>query len=193
MARRVKTLERSLSEFRFSKRDSLLDEIFKDEQPNTLDVRISALEERINASDTFYRVNSQKLTFLEKQFKSQHQTATTIISDIENSSKRIEETISQLKDPSRDIIRDKISLYFQLNNTYILSSLLNRKKKLATYEKSFTENFLKIDQLFNDIQNEIENNPKDKDAIKQSLKEIIEIQNVQIAQAQKLFPRNNST
>ena len=62
MSKRRSRIEHSHSQISIISKDLLFNEIAGENEHDTIDVRIQALEERITACDTFYKISTQKLT-----------------------------------------------------------------------------------------------------------------------------------
>lgn len=157
--------------------------IFKDSMPNVpaqdLDTRIRNLEMRINICDDNFLLSSQKFSGYDKQFKNQLMVANQLLQEIEVNKIKFQQNFEGIHDQPNREIKDKVSLYFHVNENKIISSLLNKKKQLKQTNRNFQINDENINKLYKGLI--AYSQKKNRESIVPLLQQLVQLQNAQIA------------
>ena len=103
--------------------------------------RVNALEERLNACDSIYRLAAQTNTAREKERREQFHSFVQYANALEQRLTRAEERVAQIPKLIEDTVKEEMKLY---DNTKMVSSLLEQatakmSERIVELDRKFTE------------------------------------------------------
>lgn len=129
-----------------------------------LDNRIAALEERLNACDSFFRLTSQNSKIQEKQRKNLAKSIASDITKLEQDELHITDQLASVQRMIKDAVASKAQKIEQnATEMYTLVKTIVGKK-MADIETKFTENNEQTNLLIDEISSEVDQLRNDKDS-----------------------------
>lgn len=121
---------------------------------NDIDIRIEALQQRLNACDSHFRANTQSINFAEKNRKAQYTQVSNLLKEIALALENVNQKIPSIDSSIEDKIKQKIQDIIQKDEPLVTNSLLAATSKIAVESATFEAAANTVDSELDLILNE---------------------------------------